>query len=498
MIASVSRARCARDVVLAGLLMAATPAVAQQPAAATTTAPEIAAVLEPKPLPQVRLPRAKETVLDNGLRVLVIEHYDAIPTFTAQLVLTDAGGLYEPPERRGLAEFTVQTLRSGTADKTAEQVSRELEVMGATLEASAPLDSAFATVTVSGLSTRVDPALALLADIVRHPSFPADELALHASRTLSVIEVQHARPEFVSQEQLLRAIYGEHPAALSAPPADSIRAITRADLQGFHDLHYRPNGAFLVVIGDVTLERMLPALRRSFGDWQRREVELEPVPEVSEPVGRSVALVDRPDSVQTTLQVGALGFTRDDPGYFSLLVMNHIFGNGASSRLYQNLRERHGYTYGAYSGFTGSSIPGVWQITTSVRTDVTGPALQELFAELQRIRREPVSAAELAFARRSLIGKYIFSLERPTTLLDNVVTQTLYGFPDDYWDRYPQQVRAVSAQDVRQVARRLLDGGQVQIAGAGDAEQIRDVLAGYERPADAPLEADGPGRQPEQ
>jgi predicted Zn-dependent peptidase/rhamnogalacturonyl hydrolase YesR len=436
-------------------------------------------------LPRVSLPHAQDAVLENGLRIRVLELPSGLPTFTAQLVLTDGGGLYEPPDRRGLAAFTAEMLREGTAARGGDVIARELETLGVKLEAKAAIGSPIATITVSGLATRVDATLALMADLIRNPAFRDSDVARHATVALSDLQLQRARPEFLSQEQLLRAIYGTHPAALAAAPAASVQAITREDLRRFHDAHYRPNGAVLVVVGAVKLERILPELRRVFGDWQPRTTAPAVLPAVPAQPAYGIRLIDRPGSVQTVFQIGVLAITRNDPDYFPLLVMNQILGGQSSSRLYQNLREQHGYTYGAYSALQAGKIPGVWQLSTSVRTAVTADALRELLAELNRIRAEPATAEELASAKRALIGKYIFELEEPQVLLDNIVTQTLYDLPANYWDGYPQRVQAVSIEDVEKAARKWLDLEHLQIAAVGDVEKIRAGVAQY-----GPLQSD--------
>lgn len=442
--------------------------------AATPTEPPI-----DEGMPQVRLPRAKEVTLENGLRVLVLEGVAQIPTFTARMVFTHGGGLYEPADRRGVAAFTAEMLSQGTATRSSAQIAKEFETLGATVEAKAPLSSAFASVTATGLSTHFASVLRMFADVVRNPAFSEAEVARYASRKIADLEVQRARPEFLSQELLLGALYRNHPAALAAPSIEAIKATRSSDLRQFYSRYYSPDAAVLVVVGDVTLEGILPSVRRAFGDWKASRATHPALPPTPVPAPRAVHLLDRPGSVQTVLQLGAIGITRTDPDYFALLVMNDILGGKMSSRLFQNLREKNGYTYGAYSGFTATAIPGVWQISTPVRTEVTAGALEELFAEMQRLRQEPVAATELAGAKRGLIGQYIFSLERPDALLDNVVTRVLYGLPPDYWDTYVDRVQSVSIEDVKRVAGRIVDLDHLQIAAVGDASRIREILDKY-------------------
>ena len=203
------------------------------------------------------------------------------------------------------------------------------------------------------------------------------------------------------------------------------------------------------------------------------------LPPLQAPEKPRVLVVDRPGSVQTSLWMGALGIERNDADYFPVLVMNHILGGGPASRLFMNLREDKGYTYGVYSSFTGSTFPGVVVASTDVRTAVTEGAMHELSLELQRIASEPVSEQELTNARRALVGRFALSLDAPAALMGNLATQKIYGLPADYWDTYPQRVEAVTPADIQRVAKKYYDAGRLQIVAVGDAKELNKVLAKY-------------------
>jgi zinc protease len=192
-----------------------------------------------------------------------------------------------------------------------------------------------------------------------------------------------------------------------------------------------------------------------------------------------VLLVDRPGSVQTSLWLGGLGIERRSDDYFAVLVMNHILGGGPASRLFINLREDKGYTYGVYSFFNGSRFPGVMLASTDVRTSVTEGALQELMSELRRIGSEPVPEDELKNAKRALIGGFALSLDSPQTLIGNLATQKIYSLPPDYWDTYPQRVEVITAAEVQRVAKKYFDAGRLQIVAVGDGAAVKKVLEKY-------------------
>jgi predicted Zn-dependent peptidase len=203
------------------------------------------------------------------------------------------------------------------------------------------------------------------------------------------------------------------------------------------------------------------------------------IPEASETGAARIHLIDRPGSVQTNLVLGNLSITRTDPDYFALELMNQVVGGGASARLFLNLREEKGYTYGAYSGVSSSKYRGTFRANTEVRTEVTKGSMDELMYELKRIRDEKVPADELERAKRTIIGGFALQLEFPQSVLQNAIVQKLYGLPADYWDTYPQKIAALTQDDVQRVARKYLDLARMQVVAVGDAKKISDVLKQY-------------------
>ncbi|MBI4455589.1 MAG: insulinase family protein [Acidobacteria bacterium] len=426
---------------------------------------------------RVKLPRGQETTLENGLRVIVLEDH-RVPTFFMQMVIL-SGGLSDPPDYHGLASFTASLLREGTRKRSSRQIAEEVESLGATLSGNSGLASFTTHVSTSGLIENVNQVLDIFADVIRDPTFPEEEVEKFRNRILSQLQFQRSIPQFLAQERFSRAIYGGHPAGLVTPSTESVKKTTPEELGGFHALHYRPNNAILAVVGDVTLKEFLPGIRRVFGDWKSKDTPKVTIPSIPVQGPTRIYLVDRPHSVQTVLMLGNLGIERTDPDYFPMLVMNHILGGGAAARLFMNLREEKGYTYGAYSSFSGSIFRGVWVASSEVRIDVTGEAMREFMNEFKRIHDEQVSPVELEDARRALAGSFALSLEEPQTLLQNILTQKLYNFLANYWDTYPQKVAAVSAQDIQRVARKYVDLDHLQVIAVGDASKVRDKLAQF-------------------
>lgn len=426
---------------------------------------------------KVKLPKAEEATLPNGLRVVLLTS-KKVPTFSMQMVVL-SGGLADNADYRGLATFTAALLREGTAKRSSKDIAEQVDALGATLVATSGLSSLTSTVSTSGLVENLDQTLDIFADVVRNPSFPQAEVDKYKTRTLAALQFQRSSPQFLAQEQFSRAIYGEHPAALVAPPAASIKKLTPKDLLAFHSTYYRPNNAILTVVGDVTMKEIMPKIEKAFGDWQKGDVPAVQIPPAPAQSGARIFLIDRPGSVQTVLTLGTLGIERTSPDYFAVLLADRVLGGGPSGRLFLNLREDKGYTYGAYSGFNGFKYRGTWTSSSEVRTDVTEGAMKEFMYELKRLRDEKVSAEELENAKRAIIGSFALSLEQPQSLLQNIVTQKLYNLPADYWDTYPQRVAAITADDVQRVAQKYIDLEHLQVVAVGDASKARAVLSKY-------------------
>lgn len=426
---------------------------------------------------RVVLPRAQEATLSNGLRVALIEDHK-LPTFSVQLLLT-GGGLDDPDNQHGLAMVTAALLREGTTQRTSRQIAEQLATLGGVFSASASPSSGETAMGFGGLTEKADAIFALAADVVRNPAFPEAELEKYKTRFVSQLQQQRAQPGFTAQEEFMRAVYGTHPGSYVVPPENVLRAMTRADLERYHKTHFVPNNGIVLAYGDFTLKGLVQQLERAFGDWPKGDARTITLPALKGPEKARVLLVDRPASVQTSLWVGGLGIERRNDDYFPLLVMNHILGGGPASRLFINLREDKGYTYGVYSFFNGSRFPGVVLASTDVRTTVTDGALHELMGELQRIGKEPVPDDELKNAKRALVGGFALSLESPQTLIGNLATQKIYNLPPDYWDNYPKRVEAITAADVQRVAKKYYDASKLQIIAVGDATELKKVLEKY-------------------
>jgi len=426
---------------------------------------------------RVKLPRPRETKLANGLTVLVLEQHK-LPTVAFSLWIK-TGALADPQDLPGLAQSTAEMLREGTTHRTSAQLATEVDSIGGSLRASADFGSSTSNVDASGLVTSADRILDLMSDVVLNPTFPAEELAIYQKRQLAQLEQRRSEPYFLARERFYRGLYGDFPAAVVSGTPDSLKALTPEKLKEFHDRYYVANNAILGVVGDVQYDLIVSLIEKYLGGWKNQPVSPPPAGELRPPAPLRIALVDRPGSVQTNILAGDYALRRADPDYIPLTVMNRLLGGGPSARLFLNLRENKGYTYGAYSFFTGETYPGAWIANTEVRNAVTDGSLHELMYEFNRIRSEKVSEAELDEARRSIVARFALSLEQPTGLLNSWMTVNYYELPEDYWDRYPEEVSKVTPEIVQRAAMKYVDLDHLQFVCVGDGKQIKDLLKKY-------------------
>ncbi len=426
---------------------------------------------------KVTLPKPFETKLSNGLQVIVLESHK-LPTFSAQLVVLK-GGLSDDDKMIGVADYAASLLREGTTTRNSQQIAEAVDSLGATLGADSGLTSVTTTVNAAGLVENYDKIMALFADVILHPSFPKDELEKLKQRNIGALGFQRSDPGFLGGEKMAQVLYGKHPGGRYSMSAEQINAITTEALRAFHAAAFKPNNAIFAIVGDVKPADVVAKLEKSFAGWKAGEAVATTIPLVPAVPATKVYLVDRPGSVQTNLMLGVPTIERNDPDYFALEMMNQVIGGGASARLFLNLREDKGYTYGAYSSSSSGKIRGSFQATAEVRTEVTKDAMNEFMKELNRIRTEPVPADEFDRARRTIVGGWARQLESPTSLLGNTITSKRYGFAADYWDTYPAKIAAVTPADVQRVAQKYLTLDKLAIVAVGDAEKIKADLAAF-------------------
>ena len=425
----------------------------------------------PAPLParSIQLPSPIETTLKNGLSIIVVPD-NRLPLVSYRLAFR-SGDAHDPAGLPGLTDLLTGLLTEGTTSRSSREIADQVAKMGATLSAGANSD--YTTVAASSLTNFQDNILDLLVDVTLNPSFPENEVKLIKENTRESLRQQRAQPSFLASEMVSRVIFGEHPYSIIAPTAESLEATSRDRIISFHHSQFVPNNAVLVVAGDVDPNAVVKRVESLFGNWRAAELPQDAFPEPPRRTSREAYLVDRRGSAQSNIVIAnGCGITRTSPDYFPMLLMHTILGANASSRLFMNLREEKGYTYGAYSSLDARRTAGSFRVSAEVRTAVTGDSLREFFYELGRIRSEPVTAKEIEDAKSYLTGIFPIRLETQEGLIEQLVQIRMLGLPDDYLQTYREQIQEVRIEDVQRVANEFIRPDEVAIVIVGDGKEI--------------------------
>ena len=428
----------------------------------------------PGPTRAYRFPRFERLTLDSGLSAIVAP-VSKLPVVTV-LALVDAGAATDPRGQEGVALLAARALAEGTDRSDGAKLAERFERLGTALDTSAEWDTATARITVT--SDRAPDALALLAEVIRSPSFPEREVERLKQERLAELLQQQAEPRGLADDMFSRFAYaGASRYALPDGGTEaSVAALDAGAARGLYHQRYSPSSTTVIVVGDTTVDAARAMLDGAFGTWTGPVVRPVTVTDQPASLTRTVHVVGKSDAPQSELRVGHLGLPRLHPDYFSIVVMNAILGGLFSSRINLNLREAHAYTYGAFSSFDWRRSAGPFTVSTAVRSDVTEAAVREILLEIDRLRSSGVSDAELTLATSYLDGVFPIRFESTTAIANALASLTAYGLPDDYFDTYRSRIQAITAEDVLHAARSHLHPDQLQIVAVGDPTIVRGPL----------------------
>lgn len=419
-----------------------------------------------------KLPEVETYKLANGLKVQLVEDH-RVPYITTFLGFK-AGKLLDDPKALGVAKLTASMLTEGTKARTSKEIASQIDFIGGSLGAHTGYD--FTLLSGSSLSNNKEKLFELFSDVLLNPTFPEDEMKLKKANWLQSLVLKRSQPSFLLEERFRKVVFGGHPYGIVSPHPKMVSNISQDELIAFHKEHYIPNDAILLVLGDFKSKNIKDMIKKSFGSWKEGNRKKVSLPKVPRHNGRKIYLVNRPGSVQSSLKLGNLGIKKTDPDYFRILVMNEVLGGGAHSRLFVNIREDKGFTYGAYSNSATRVHPDVFYASADVRTDVTAASLQEFLYELERIRNLKPKKGELLTAKNYLSGKFQIGIETQSGLARRLLEVALYDLPKNYLETYTKKIMAVTPEDVRKSARRIIRSKDLVIAVVGDAEKIQPDL----------------------
>src|SRR5262245_37254139 len=431
---------------------------------------------EPGLPPALHLPLVQKRQLSNGVPVWIVELHK-VPVVQVNLVVL-SGTAADPAGKFGIASLAAAMLEEGAGSKSALELADAVDYLGADLGTAAATDSLSVRLHVP--VARLADALPLMADVALRPTFPKEELERQRQERLTNIIQARDEPATIASIGYSRVLYGRghRYGTPGYGTAETLKAFTVDDLRGFYASAFRPGNAALIAVGDVTPDTLVPMLESSFGTWKApatAAAAAEKLPPVEQPGAREVILIDKPGAPQTQIRIGWIGVARSTPDYFPLIVTNTILGGSFGSRLNMNLREKHGYTYGASSSFDMRASAGPFNAGAGVQTDKTGEALKEFFNELEGMLK-PIPADELNRAKNYIALRFPAGFEATGDVSRRLEDALVYKLPDDYFSKYVQNIQAVTAADVQRVAQKYIQPGRFAVLVVGDRQKIESQI----------------------
>ncbi len=432
--------------------------------------------LPPRPLAPtaVTFPPFDVRTLPNGLTVVLVSQNEQ-PAVSIRMIVR-AGAAQDPKAKMGVAMLTATLLDQGAGTRTAEQLADEIDFLGGVLSTGAGTDLSYVNTIV--MKDDYDAGLALMADVVRRPTFLPAEIDRQRQQALSGLKVAAEDPDAIAGRVIDRLIFGFHPYGMpGSGTTESLSSLTRDDFVGFHRTYFVPNNAIVAVVGDITHEQAIAGLEKHFGDWARGEIPpFDPIA-APEPTKR-VIVIDRPDAVQTEIRVGQLAIPRKHDDYEALNQTVKILGGEGANRLQQVLRSQRQLTYGASADLETFKWAGAIIADTDTQTATTAEALRVVAEEFSRLQRERVGENELRSAQDYAVGSYPLTLETPDQLATQVLNQLFYELPVDDLPKFRERLLGVSPDDVQRVARWFLRPDRLSVVLVGNADQFVDSLKG--------------------
>jgi predicted Zn-dependent peptidase len=443
-------------------LVAAAPASAQ-------TAPDRTKPPVPGPAPSLRLPPIVKRTLSNGLPVWILERHK-VPLVHVT-VLVKAGAASDPAGKAGLASVTADLMDEGAGGRSALELAEAVALLGATLGTAADWDDS--TLTLQLPAAQLEAGLALLGDVALRPAFDPAEFERLKKTRVTAVRQRRDDPSAIANVAISRVLYGtsHRYGSLASGTEHSLSGLTLDDVKAFYGRTWQPAQSQLIVVGDVTPDRVVPLLEARFGGWKGAAVASTPLPPAPAPKPRTIYLVDKPGAAQSQIRIGFVGVPRRTPDYFTLDVVNTILGGSFTSRLNQNLREQHGYAYGASSAFAMRASAGPFVATAGVQTDKTTESLKEFFTELEAIRA-PIPDAELARGRNYEALSFPSQFETLRGVAAQLAELAVYDLPESFVSDYVPKIQAVTAAEAQTAARTYFVPGSLAVVVVGDLAKI--------------------------
>jgi predicted Zn-dependent peptidase len=426
---------------------------------------------EPGPAPEIRLGEYESFTLKNGLKVFVVRN-TKLPQVSVNLLI-DRDPIAEG-DKAGYIGLAGELLRSGTTNRSKDQLDEEIDFIGANLSTGST------SLYGSALSRHKEKLMELMADVLLNPSFPQSEFDRLVKQTKSGLAASKDDPDYIASTISNITLYGnEHPYGEPSTEA-TVDNITLADVKEYYNTYFKPNVAYLAIVGDITTKEAKKLTKKFLGDWKKGTVPSHSYEMVKVPESTQIVFVNKPNAVQSVLEVSHP--VRLQPGSADVIpasVMNDILGGGSARRLFNNLRETKGYTYGAYSSLNSDELVGKFEASAKVRNEVTDSAVYEFMKELKLIRNEKVSAEELQKTKSNMTGNFARSLESPQTIARFALNIARYNLDKDYYRNYLKTLNAVTVDDVQRMAQKYINPDNAYVVVVGDANTVAPTLTQF-------------------
>jgi len=423
------------------------------------------------PAPEIKIGEAETFTLANGLKVFVVKN-TKLPRVSFTLVL-ERDPILEG-DKAGLSTFIGDMMMGGTKNRTKDQLDQEIDFIGASLSASAT------SVSVSSLKKHQGKVLDLMADVLFNPVFPQPELDKLKKQSLTGLATTKDDPQAISSRLSRAVLYGKNHPYGESQTEQTTKNITLEDVKAYYQTYFKPNIAYLAIVGDIDKAEAQKVVNHYFGAWKKGVVPTFSYPMPVRAAKQAVALVDRSSSVQSVIDVTQpVAMKIGDADYISSRLLNQILGGGSASRLFMNLREDKGFTYGAYSSIDADKLVGTISASASVRSEVTDSAVYEFVYEIKNLVDKGVTQLELDKAKAELAGSFGRSLEQPGTVANFALNTARYNLPKDYYATYLQKLNSYTVADINATAKRLIEPDKFIITTVGNGAEIKEKLAQF-------------------
>lgn len=427
---------------------------------------------QPGPAPEIKLGKTEKFTLPNGLKVFVVENHK-LPTLSVSVQLDIKPELQG--DMTGFQDILSELLVGGTKKRTGEQLNKEIDFIGASIQANAAGGYA------SGLKKHQDKIMELLADILMNADFKEEELAKQKTRMLSGLEANENDPDAMIDNVHSAVVYGpQHPYG-EVMTKESVGKISLERCRKYYETYFRPNVAYMAIVGDITLAEAKPLVEKYFSQWQKANVPVASYSNPQAPAKTSSAFVPREAAVQSVINIAyPVDLPYGSPDVVKVKILNSILGGGSSGRLFQNLREKHGWTYGSYSSISEDALKSSFTAYAKCRNEVTDSSVSEIIKEINRLRTEKVDAQDLKNHISQISGTFAISLENAGTVAQQAINIEKYGMPKDYYQNYLKNLAAVTTEDIQAAARKYLHPDKAYIIVVGNKEEVASKLAAFD------------------